>query len=334
MSAALSRRRFLACSVAACAASRLPRAFAAEPKRTARIAITLDLEMSRHYPKRGMLEWDYQKGNLDGPTKEYAVKAAKIVKEHGGVLHFFCVGRVLEQPDVGWLKEIAADGHPIGNHTYDHVNLKAKTAEASQFRFQRSPWLVAGKSAAEVIEGNIRITTVALKERAGITVDGFRTPGGFNNGLSDRPDLQQMLLRQGFKWVSSKYPPHERGETGKTPSVAVVKSILDAQEAAQPFVYESGLVEVPMSPISDVTAFRSTRWKLDDFVDVTAQAVARAIETGTVFDFLAHPSCLVVEDPEFKTIKRICRLVRDSRGGAEVVGLGEIASLAAERGGK
>ena len=35
---------------------------------------------------------------------------------------------------------------------------------------------------------------------------------------------------------------------------------VSAQAQAQPFVYPSGLVEVPMSPVSDVTAMRSGRW--------------------------------------------------------------------------
>ena len=41
-----------------------------------------------------------------------------------------------------------------------------------------------------------------------------------------------------------------------------------------------------------------------------------------VFDFLAHPSCLVVEDPEFRTIERICDLVNEAKGRAEVADLG------------
>ena len=31
--------------------------------------------------------------------------------------------------------------------------------------------------------------------------------------------------------------------------------------------------------------------------------VEEAIRTGGVFDFLAHPSCLVVEDPTFEAVK-------------------------------
>jgi peptidoglycan/xylan/chitin deacetylase (PgdA/CDA1 family) len=326
--AGFSRRTFL--GAAALAAASASRSLGVEaPKQKAQIAITLDLEMSREYPRRGMTEWDYKKGDLDEPTKRYAVEAAEAVKRSGGRIHFFCVARVLEQPDVEWLKQLAADGHRIGNHTYDHVNVRATTPEETQFRFRRAPWLVAGKTAAEIIDDNIRMAARALKERAGIDAAGFRTPGGFNDGLEDRPDLQRMLLAQGYKWVSSKYPAHESQLESGAPSAQTMESILAAQRPAQPFVYPSGLVEVPMSPISDVTAFRANRWKLADFCRTIQMAVEWAIETGGVFDFLAHPSCLVVEDPKFETIQLICSLVRDAGARAELTDLSQIAARAA-----
>ena len=134
---------------------------------------------------------------------------------HGGVLHCFVVGRVFEQDNVDWLKQIAAAGHPIGNHTYDHVNVTAKRPEDIQFRFSRSPWLIEGRTPAEVIRENIRLCSVAMKTRLGIEPVGFRTPGGFANGLTDRPDIQRMLLDLGFRWVSSQYPPHALGEPAR-----------------------------------------------------------------------------------------------------------------------
>jgi peptidoglycan/xylan/chitin deacetylase (PgdA/CDA1 family) len=323
----ISRRSFLA-GAAGMAGGAVLRAEPTREHRQARIAVTLDLEMSRDYPQRGITEWDYQKGNLDEATKAYAVEAGRRVKAHGGRIHFFCVGRVLEQPDVAWLKQLADDGHPIGNHTYDHVNVLATTAAETQFRFQRAPWLVAGKTAAEVTRENIRLTTEALRERAGIENAGFRTPGGFANGLTGRPDIQQMLLDVGFTWVSSKYPPHERGVAGERPTAAVFDSIVAAQAQSQPLVYPSGLIEIPMSPISDVTAFRSQRWKLNDFLTALRRAVEWTIETGGVFDFLGHPSCLVVEDPGFESIELLCRLARDSGGRAELTDLSAIAASA------
>lgn len=297
-------------------------------KRPALLAITFDLEMSRHYPRRGMLEWDYQKGNLDGPTKQYSVKAAEIAKDLGGVIHYFCVGRVLEQANVDWLKQIAAGGHPIGNHTYDHVNVLAKSPEQTQFRFSRAPWLVRGKSAAEVIRSNVALTTAAMEKRIGIKPNGFRTPGGFSQGLAGREDIQRLLLGQGFKWVSAKYPSHRSGKPKQPPTDDVYASIVDAQKRAQPFVYPTGLIEVPMSPISDVTAFRSRFWKREYFLKAVRLAVEWAIETGGVFDFLCHPSCMVVEDPKFETVRLICKLANEAGERARVVGCDALAARA------
>ena len=323
----LTRRSMLAALAGSSVSLCLPRAFAAPaPSNKAQIAITLDLEMSRHYPERGMTEWDYQKGNLDQPTKDYSVEAARIARDLGGIIHFFCVGRVLEQPNVDWLKEISAGGHPIGNHTYDHVYLLASSPVETQFRFQRAPWLVEGMSTEQVLYENIKLTTIGLKDRCGIDVNGFRTPGGFRDALNGREDIQQMLLDLGFNWASCKYPAHKYGEPMQEPSAEVYKDIVRAQTESQPFVYPTGLVEVPMSPISDVGAFRSTYWKLDYFLKAIRMAVEWAVETGGVFDFLCHPSCMVVEDPEFKTIKMICEIVDQAGDRAEIVGLDKIAA--------
>ena len=307
------------------------------------VAITLDLEMSRNFPQWDDTHWDYEKGNLDEATKRYAREAARRVKARGGVIHFFAVGRVFEQPDVDWLKEIVDEGHSVGNHTYDHVNVKAQTLGDVQFRFQRAPWLVAGRKPAEVIAENIRLASLAIKERLGIAPAGFRTPGGFNNGLADRPDVQSLLLELGFKWVSSKYPAHELGArpaavaaapnasappAAAPPDEAVFDSIVAAQAAAQPFVYPSGLVEVPMSAASDVTAFRTGRWPLESFLEATRRGLAWCLERGAAYDFLAHPSCLGVVDPKFKTIDLICDLVAQSKQPARIVSLDAMAARA------
>ena len=63
--------------------------------------------MSRKYPTRDVLEWDFQKGNLNEPTKKYSLQAASIASKLGGQIHFFCVGRVLEQANIDWLTRSA-----------------------------------------------------------------------------------------------------------------------------------------------------------------------------------------------------------------------------------
>jgi hypothetical protein len=331
----LSRRRFLAGCAAGATWAWNQRSVAADPDRDpaadpnkALIAITLDLEMSRNFPVWDDTHWDYEKGNLNGETKKYAVEACRRVKAHGGVLHCFAVGRVLEQENVDWLKEIVQAGHPVGNHTYDHVNVMATKPEDIQFRFLRSPWLIAGKAPREVITENIRLCSVALKTRIGIDPAGFRTPGGFSGGLKARPDLQQLLLDLGFPWISSHYPTHGVGKPGQEPGPEVFQTIVKLQEAAQPFVYPKGLIEVPMSPISDIGAFRNGRWKLESFLTAIRLGVEWAMEHRKVYDFLSHPSCLYVVDPHFKAIELICDLVAKAGDRAAIVDLGTIARRA------
>ena len=130
----------------------------------------------------------------------------------------------------------------------------------------------------------------------------------------------------GYWWVSSKYPAHPIAVTsGKPPDDKVKAGILAAQEQAQPFVYPSGLIELPMSPISDVGAFRNGRWPLEAFLDAIRAAVAWAIERRAVFCFLGHPSCLGVVNPSFRTIEMIADQVRAAGDRAAIVNLETIA---------
>lgn len=326
----LSRRRFLAAAAAGAMGLTAYRATRADPTHEGKalVAITLDLEMSRNFPKWEDTHWDYEKGNLDDAAKKYTAGVCRRVKAAGGVAPLFVVGRTLEQADVGWLKDLARDGHPIGNHTYDHVNVLAKKPEDIQFRFNRAPWLIEGRTPEQVIVENIRLTTTAIKTRIGVDPAGFRTPGGFANGLADRPDVRKWLIDQGFTWVSAKYPAHPMTEPTREPTEEVYKAIVAAQERAQPFRYPDGLIEVPMSPVSDIGAFRGGRWKLDWFLTAIRRAVEAVMEKRAVFDFLAHPSCLGVVDPDFKTVDLILDMVKKADGKAVVVGLDALAARA------
>ena len=298
---------------------------AAESDR-ALVAITLDLEMSANFPTRETTHWNFEKGNLNDETKRYSVEAARRVKAAGGLLHFFAVGRVFEHPSVDWLKEILQDGHPVGNHTYDHVNVTAKDIKDLQFRFQRAPWLLRDLTVADAIRDNIQLMSKAMKARLGVDPVGFRTPGGFASGLREHPQVRAMLLDLAFDWVSSLYPPHPNTDSMQEPSAAVLDGIVAAQANAQPFVYPDGLIEIPMSPISDIGAFRTGQWKLEWFLKAIRQALEWAIDNRAVFDFLAHPSCLYVVDPEFKSIELICDIVRKAGSRASIVDLTTIAA--------
>ena len=327
----LTRRSWMRNAAAATTATLVPAQLRAAESDKALVAITLDLEMSRNFPTWETTHWDYEKGNLNDETKRYTTAAAKRVKAAGGVLHCFAVGRVFEQADVTWLKEIVEAGHPVGNHTYDHINVTAARPEDLQFRFQRAPWLLRGQSVAEAIRENVVLTNLAMKSRLGMEPAGFRTPGGFRDGLREHTAVRAILKDLGFKWISSLYPPHPNSAAMEEPSAEVLDSIVAALPKAQPFAYSDDLIEVPMSPISDIGAFRTGRWRLEWFLRAIRLCVEWTIENRAVFDFLAHPSCLYVVDPEFRAIDLICDLVRKAGPRAALVDLGTIAKRAVGR---
>ncbi len=80
-----------------------------------------------------------------------------------------------------------------------------------------------------------------------------------------------------------------------------------------------------MSPVSDITAFRGGRWKLEHFLAALRRGVQWAIDNRAAFDFLGHPSCLLATDPEFRAIELICDLVAAAPGKAEIVDIGRLA---------
>ena len=327
----LSRRQFLSTTAVASGGLLLGKHLAAQtPGQTAAtdkalIAISLDLEMARNFPKWEDEHWDYEKGNLNHETKKYSIEASRRVKAHGGIIHFFLVARALEQENVDWLKEILAMGHRIGNHTYDHVYVRAKTLDEVQYIFKRAPWLVEGKKPLEVVRENIRMASAAIKARLGIVPAGFRTPGGFADGLIPTPDVQQIFLDLGFKWISCKYPAHPYGNPGQPVTQETFDGIVKAQNDAQPFIYPNGLIDIPMSPISDIGAFRNGKWKLAEFLKAIRLGVEWAIENRAVYDFLSHPAVLYAKDPEFKSIELICDLVKKAGERAAIVDLDTIA---------
>ncbi len=114
--------------------------------------------------------------------------------------------------------------------------------------------------------------------------------------------------------------------TDAGPAEITFTEIESALPKSQPMWYPDGLLELPMNPISDIGAFRAHRWKLDWFLQAIRRAIAWTIDNRGTFDFLAHPSCLGIEDPECVSLKLICDLVRQADGRAELVTLSQIAA--------
>ena len=58
----------------------------------------------------------------DGPDPIQTPKVLKVLKEHQATACFFCIGHKIEGNEK-LLQQMVAEGHLIGNHTFDHVEL-------------------------------------------------------------------------------------------------------------------------------------------------------------------------------------------------------------------
>lgn len=64
----------------------------------------------------------------DGPTPEVTLWVLEQLKHHNAKATFFCIGANIEKhPTI--FEQIKAEGHSVGNHTFNHLNASAASFE-------------------------------------------------------------------------------------------------------------------------------------------------------------------------------------------------------------
>ncbi len=77
----------------------------------------------------------------DGPSEDYTEMLLEGLKERGVKATFFLLGKQAEKyPDI--VKKISQEGHLIGNHSYEHVNLSNLTDSAAISQVDRTNRLI------------------------------------------------------------------------------------------------------------------------------------------------------------------------------------------------
>lgn len=108
----------------------------------------------------------------DGPNLDFTPKVLSLLKENNAKATFFIIGENAEKhPEI--VRQIFAEGHSIGNHSYSH---------SKNFGF-----FSAEKVAAELIQ-----TNSILKKITGKNVNMFRPPFGVTN-----PNIKEALKKTG-----------------------------------------------------------------------------------------------------------------------------------------
>ncbi len=97
----------------------------------------------------------------DGPNIEFTPKVLALLKKHQAQATFFCIGKNIEKhPDL--IKQIIAQNHTVGNHSYIHAN---------NYGFLKTKELIKDITKTQKLLNNINQTKNTL----------FRPPFGVTN---------------------------------------------------------------------------------------------------------------------------------------------------------
>lgn len=281
------------------------------------LSLTFDIEMCTNFPY-WTSQWNHRKGAIDEDSKLYMGKMLDVADTYGVKLQFFLVGSALEDPNIDYLKRMTAEGHAVDNHTYHHVNVKAQDIPQLQPVYADAPWQAAGLDALACIRREIRQTSAAITAKLGAAPTGFRTPGGFNNGLDDVPAVQKLLSDEGMEYASARfYFPVD--PTRPRPAADTLRQAMETSVATlQPTRYPNGLPELPLAGITDIWAFRVLDLDRWEFIDVLKRGIDHAHANQQVLSLCFHPPVLAVRDPHCDMLDGILRYALDKPGGCWV----------------
>jgi peptidoglycan/xylan/chitin deacetylase (PgdA/CDA1 family) len=80
-----------------------------------------DYHLKSHHANKEVLENQVALTFDDGPNPEFTPKVLTLLKKYNARATFFCIGKHAKaHPEI--VKEIMANGHTIGNHTFSHSN--------------------------------------------------------------------------------------------------------------------------------------------------------------------------------------------------------------------
>ena len=189
-------------------------------------------------------EWAYLKTQGEAAWSSFPSYLDKVVprmidelRGAGLDITFFIVGKdATRAENADALRQIAAAGHEIANHSFMH-----------------EPWLHLYSDAE--LRSDFDRSDAAIEEVTGARVTGFRGPG-----FSSSPAVRSLLMERGYRYdaslfpttlgpvarayfrLNSKLPPEEKKKRS-----GLYGSLGDAFRTLRPFEIEPGLVEVPVT---------------------------------------------------------------------------------------
>lgn len=137
-----------------------------------------EYEQERGYKFNKIIRGDIRKPRIaltfdDGPHPVYTLQLLDILRRTHTPATFFVVGKQVEKNPALVQLEVA-EGHQVGNHTYDHVNLTLIPPELIAYEMDQCD--------------------AAIKKATGSSARFFRPPGGDYNGNVIRDAAQRGYI--------------------------------------------------------------------------------------------------------------------------------------------
>lgn len=245
-----------------------------------------------------LIGYDVESSGDPSTVRRFLEKAGKVHSDLSAPCTFFLVGKVVE----GNWQELAElrqswDLFNYEQHTYSHMLLKTVCIDDGE-----KITLVKGGSPEE-IEREISRTNQILSERLGVQCWGLTGPWGYYRGLCDRPDLLEILNRNGIRFLRT----YARDERDFQPVSFEI----------QPFWYRPqgfpDMLELGIHGWQDVYWRSINGWEnTKGYLDLLKDTVDMVARRGLVWSYGSHDWSSIKADPEMSVMRGFIEYAKDS----------------------
>jgi len=224
-------------------------------------------------------------------TSRFLDRAYKVHGLFDAPCTLFTRGQTLET-NVDAFKKAAE--HPdifdIQSHTYSHYLLKTVCA------FHDGITEIWRGGSIPKIRAEVRKSVETTRKLLGLETKGLCGPYCYYRGLSDRPEILEILHDYGIRFLRT----WGRDQHDWQP----------VDMSVQPFWYDvqgfPDMLETPVQGWQDCIWRQQHGWhNLDGFVDYECSLIDEAMEKDCVTTFIAHDWSSLREDPEMTIVERV-----------------------------
>ena len=228
-------------------------------------------------------------------TRIFLARTADVHRRYKAPCTLFVLGQVLEQNVKHFQKLVNDDIFDIQQHTYSHILLKTVLVEENN-----SVTVVPGGSLEEITK-DIRKASSLFKKYLNDDCIGLAGPYGYYRGLSDRPDVLQILQDAGIRFVRM----YARNEHDSQP----------VSFDAQPFWYKPqgfpDILEIPAQDWQDCIYRGRYGWEgIEGFLSHLKSSLDYVAKHDLTWSACFHDFSTIRDDPEMSII---CGLIEHAR---------------------